>query len=44
MPRVLIVDDNPIVRDALRGILAGDERIRVVAEAANGREIGRAHV
>jgi DNA-binding NarL/FixJ family response regulator len=38
MPGVLIVDDNPIVRDALRGILAADERIRVVAEAANGRE------
>ena len=38
MPDVLIVDDNPIVRDALRGILAADEQIRVVAEAANGRE------
>jgi DNA-binding NarL/FixJ family response regulator len=35
---VLIVDDNPIVRDALRGILAGDETLRVAAEAANGRE------
>jgi len=35
---VLIVDDNPIVRDALRGILAGDETLRVVAEAANGSE------
>jgi len=35
---VLVVDDNPIVRDALRGILAGDETLRVAAEAANGRE------
>jgi len=35
---VLVVDDNPIMRDALRGILAADERLRVVAEAANGRE------
>ncbi|GIF45657.1 LuxR family two component transcriptional regulator [Asanoa ferruginea] len=35
---VLIVDDNPIMRDALRGILAADESLRVVAEAANGRE------
>ncbi|SNS98006.1 DNA-binding response regulator, NarL/FixJ family, contains REC and HTH domains [Asanoa hainanensis] len=35
---VLVVDDNPIMRDALRGILAADDRIRVVGEAANGRE------
>jgi DNA-binding NarL/FixJ family response regulator len=35
---VLIVDDNPIVRGALRGILDGDDRLRVVAEATNGRE------
>ncbi|MEU7874471.1 response regulator transcription factor [Dactylosporangium sp. NPDC049140] len=35
---VLIVDDNPIVRGALRGILEGDDGIRVLAEAANGRE------
>ena len=34
---VLVVDDNPIMRDALRGILAADERLRVVGEAANGR-------
>jgi len=38
MIEVLIVDDNPIVRDALRGILAGDETLRVAGEAANGRE------
>ncbi|WP_432992605.1 response regulator [Dactylosporangium sp. CA-233914] len=35
---VLIVDDNPIVRAALRGILEGDDGLRVLAEAANGRE------
>jgi DNA-binding NarL/FixJ family response regulator len=35
---VLIVDDHPVVRDGLRGILTGDERFEVVGEAANGRE------
>jgi DNA-binding NarL/FixJ family response regulator len=35
---VLVVDDNPIMRAALHGILAADERLRVVGEAANGRE------
>ena len=35
---VLVVDDNPIVRAAVRGILDGDDALRVVAEAANGRE------
>jgi DNA-binding NarL/FixJ family response regulator len=35
---VVIVDDNPIVRGALRGILDSDEGLRVLAEAANGRE------
>jgi DNA-binding NarL/FixJ family response regulator len=39
----MTVDDNPIMRGALIGILAADERVRVVGEAANGREaIGRA--
>jgi DNA-binding NarL/FixJ family response regulator len=35
---VLVVDDNPIMRGALIGILAADEQVRVVGEAANGRE------
>lgn len=35
---VLIVDDNPIVRGALRGILDGDDGLRVLAEATNGQE------
>jgi DNA-binding NarL/FixJ family response regulator len=36
--RVLIVDDHPIVRDGLRGILAGDPAFEVVGEASDGRE------
>lgn len=35
---VLVVDDNPIMRGALRGILAADDSLHVVGEAANGRE------
>ncbi|MDG6102204.1 response regulator transcription factor [Dactylosporangium aurantiacum] len=35
---VLVVDDNPIVRAALRGYLDGLDGVRVVAEAADGRE------
>jgi DNA-binding NarL/FixJ family response regulator len=35
---VLVVDDNPIVRSALRGYLDGTDDVRVVAEAADGRE------
>jgi DNA-binding NarL/FixJ family response regulator len=35
---VLIVDDNPIVRAALRGFLDGTDEVRVVAEAGDGRE------
>lgn len=33
---VLVVDDNPIVRSALSGFLAGRPEVRVVGEAANG--------
>ncbi|MET7424206.1 response regulator transcription factor [Dactylosporangium sp. NPDC005555] len=35
---VLVVDDNPIVRAAVGGIIAGDDALTVVAEATNGRE------
>ena len=35
---VLIVDDNPIVRAALRDFLSGTDEVRVVAEAGDGRE------
>jgi DNA-binding NarL/FixJ family response regulator len=36
--RLLIVDDHPVVRDGLRGILAGDPAIVVVGEASDGAE------
>jgi DNA-binding NarL/FixJ family response regulator len=35
---VLIVDDNPIVRAALKGFLACSDDVRVLAEAGDGRE------
>lgn len=34
--RVLVVDDHELVRTGLRGVLAGDESIEVVSEAADG--------
>ena len=36
--RVLIVDDHPVVRSGIRGMLAGQADIAVIAEAANGLE------
>ena len=36
--RVLIVDDHPVVRDGLRGMLAGDPALEVVGEASDGAE------
>ena len=36
--RVIIVDDHPVVRDGLRGMLAGDDDVVVVGEAGNGDE------
>ncbi|CAM5564071.1 DNA-binding response regulator [Streptomyces avidinii] len=36
--RVLIADDNPVVRAGLTALLAATEGIEVVAEAADGRE------
>ncbi|MDT5029403.1 MAG: hypothetical protein QOE61_5829 [Micromonosporaceae bacterium] len=35
---VLIVDDNPIVRAALRGFLDSTDEVRVVGEASHGQE------
>jgi DNA-binding NarL/FixJ family response regulator len=35
---VMIVDDNPIVRAALRGFLDASDEARVVAECGDGRE------
>lgn len=37
--RVLIVDDDALVRHALRAFLASDDRITLVGEAADGAEI-----
>jgi DNA-binding NarL/FixJ family response regulator len=36
--RVLVADDQPLVRSGLRGLLERDPLLRVVAEAADGRE------
>ena len=39
--QVLLADDHSIVRKGLRSILEGEQDIKVVAEAANGREAVR---
>ncbi|QVQ51256.1 response regulator transcription factor [Spiractinospora alimapuensis] len=36
--RVVIVDDHPVVRDGLRGMLGGEPDFDVVGEAADGTE------
>jgi DNA-binding NarL/FixJ family response regulator len=36
--RVLIVDDHPVVRDGLRGMFDRSDDVKVVGEAADGRE------
>ena len=36
--RVLIADDHPVVREGLVTILKSEKDIKVVAEAADGRE------
>jgi DNA-binding NarL/FixJ family response regulator len=36
--RVLIVDDHPVVRDGLRGMLAGEPGLEVVGQASDGYE------
>jgi DNA-binding NarL/FixJ family response regulator len=36
--RVLIADDHRLFAEALEAILAGDERVKVVAHAGDGRE------
>jgi DNA-binding NarL/FixJ family response regulator len=38
MIRVLLVDDQPLIRSAFRALLAAEDDIEVVAEAANGAE------
>jgi len=39
--RILIADDHPVVRDGLRGMLAGEADFEVVGEAASGVEAVR---
>jgi DNA-binding NarL/FixJ family response regulator len=36
--RILIVDDHPVVRDGLKGMLAGQVEFEVVGEAADGAQ------
>ena len=36
--RILVADDHPIVREGIRGLIAVQPDIVVVAEASNGRE------
>ena len=36
--RVLIVDDHPVVRDGLRGVIEGEPGMTVVGEAGHGAE------
>ncbi|MCC3652861.1 MULTISPECIES: response regulator transcription factor [Streptomyces] len=46
MIKVLVVDDEPLIRAGIRMILTSDQDIDVVAEAGNGREaveLARAH-
>jgi DNA-binding NarL/FixJ family response regulator len=38
MIRLIIVDDHPVVRDGLRGMLSSQPDIEVIGEAANGLE------
>ncbi|MFD9795218.1 response regulator [Streptomyces sp. NPDC059070] len=38
MTRILVADDNPVVRAGLTALLRGHPGLRVVAEAADGRE------
>ena len=41
--RVLIVDDDDLMRAGLAAVLSSDETIDVVGEAADGREAVDAH-
>jgi DNA-binding NarL/FixJ family response regulator len=36
--RLVVVDDHPVVRDGLRGMLRGDPGFEVIAEASNGAD------
>ncbi len=36
--RALVIDDEPLARDMIREMLAGDSEVEIVAECANGKE------
>ena len=36
--RIMVVDDHPMLREGIAAVLESEEKISVVAEAANGRE------
>lgn len=38
MIKIVVVDDHPVVRDGLRGMLDGQSDLEVVAEAGDGRD------
>jgi DNA-binding NarL/FixJ family response regulator len=42
--RLLLVDDHPVVREGLRGMLVGEADLEVVGEAGDGEEAVRAAV
>ncbi|MGS0684968.1 response regulator [Nakamurella sp. GG22] len=47
MIRVLLVDDQPLIRSGFRALLAAEDDIQVVAEASDGRqalELAREHL
>ena len=39
--RILLADDHPVVRDGLKGMIASQEDLEVVGEAADGEELLR---
>jgi DNA-binding NarL/FixJ family response regulator len=39
MIKVILADDHAIIRDGVRSMLRGEEKIEIVGEAANGREL-----
>jgi DNA-binding NarL/FixJ family response regulator len=36
--RILAIDDHPLVRRGIAGLLAGESDVTLIAEGANGRE------
>lgn len=39
MIRIILVDDHAIIRDGVKSMLRGEESMKVVGEAANGKEL-----